>query len=278
MKTVKDDTRRVPVAEIQTHPALQPRALFLVDVRDQARQEKQSDDHVAHMAQLLKADASAELEPITLAEVDGVLFVVDGHHRLRAYRTAKRGEVPATVRTATLRQAHTAAQVANIEGAKLAMHAKQRRNALWQYLAAVTERGQLPLPSGESQRNLAPRFGVARSSVQAMLAKLPEVDPARFPTEHLDAITGWPHWRYATNTPRNLMFHQMTPDARLEWQAGKYRNALLKLWDRHSPEAVALAHRMLQQETAEGDREGDLVSSADHAHALVYDDGHALEF
>lgn len=278
MKTVKDDTRQVSVAEIRTHPALQPRALFLIEVREQSRQEKQGDDHVAHMAQLLKADATAELAPITLAEIDGALYVVDGHHRLRAYRTAKRMEAPATVRTATLRQAHTAAQVANLEGAKLAMHVKQRRNALWQYLAAVTEQGDLPLPSGESQRTLAGRFGVARSSVQVMLAKLPEVDPARFPPEHLDGITGWPHWRYAMNTPRNLMFHQMTPDARLEWQAGKYRKALLKLWDKHTPEAVALAHRMLQQETAERDAEGDLVSSADHAHALVYEDGHALEF
>lgn len=278
MQTVKNDTRAVPLAEIQTHPALQPRALFLIDLRDQARQERQSEEHIGHMAQVLKSNQSEQLAPITLADVEGVLYVVDGHHRLRAYKAAKRETVPATVRAATLRQAHQAAQVANLEGAKLAMHIKQRRSALWQYLATVTEQGNLPLPSGESQRTLAGRFGVARDTVQRMLARLPEVAPEAYPPEHRDAITGWPHWRYVCSSARSEGYQRLQPQGRLEWQAEKYLKALLKLWDRFPPQAVALAHQRMRADVATEEAEARLGSDADATHALVHADEQTAEF
>lgn len=274
MQTVKDDTRHVPLAEIQTHPELQPRSLELLKVRDRARQEQQSEEHIRDMALLLKSVATSELHPIHLADVAGTLYIVDGHHRAAAYKRAKRETIPAHVEPMTLRAAHTASKLANVQGAKLSMQIEQKRNALWHYLAAVTERGSLPLPSGETQRQIAGRFGVSRDTLQRMLAKMPEVDPRRFDPKHLDGITEWPHWRWTRGTARNDYWQSMTPDMRQEWLAEKYIKAMRKLWDKYDSEVIALAHRMMAAEGAGGDGEPEhhrtATIDADRAHALGY--------
>lgn len=276
METVKNDTRAVPLAEIKMHPELQPRSLELLKVRERTRQEDQSEHHIRDMALLLRADPKAELFPVHLADVDGVLYVVDGHHRLASYKRAKRETIPARVAPMTLVQAHTASKLANVQGAKLAMQVEQKRNALWHYLAAITHRGARPLPAGETQRQLSGRFGVSRDTLQRMLERLPEVDPTRFDPKHLDGITGWPHWRWTKATVRNDMWQAMTPDMRQQWQADKYAKALRKLWDRYDPEVVALAHRKLTAEGLGGDGEpeawAEAVTEADKAHALAYAD------
>lgn len=277
MQTVKnDDTRHVSLAEIQTHPELQPRCLELLKVRDRTRQEQQSEEHIRDMALLLKAVSTTELHPVHLADVEGTLYIVDGHHRAAAYKRAKRETIPARVETMTLRAAHTASKLANVQGAKLAMQIEQKRNALWHYLAAVTDRGALPLPSGETQRQLAGRFGVARDTLQRMLAKMPEVDPTRFDPKHLDRITGWPHWRWTRGTARNDYWQAMSPDMRQEWLAEKYIKAVRKLWDKYDPEVLALAHRKMAAEGVGGDGEPEphqtAATDADMAHALGYSD------
>lgn len=258
------ETLEVPLREIKTHPALQPRDLSLVKLRDQPRLEAQSDDLVRHMAELLKASSQAQLAPLYVADVEGVLYVVDGHHRLRAYKRAKRETVPAHVKAMTLQQASHASKVANLTHTKLPMHPEQLRNACWHYLAHVTREGGQALPQGISQRSVAARFGITLDTVQRMLAKLPEVAPKVFPEEHLDAITGWPHWRYVRSTARNEMYQQMTPEVRLEWQAGKYAKALAKLWDRYPPEVCARGHALLREQAGE-DQDPTLIEGADEA-------------
>lgn len=276
METVKNETRHVALAAIQVHPDLQPRSLELLKVRERARQEEQSEHHIRDMALLLVADPTTELYPVHLADVGGVLYMVDGHHRLASYKRAKRETIPARVEAMTLRKAHTASKLANVQGAKLAMQIEQKRNALWHYLAAVTHGGTLSLPAGETQRKLAGQFGVSRDTLQRMLAKLPEVDPTTFDPKHLDGITGWPHWRWAKATVRNALWQAMTPEARTEWQAEKYIAALRKLWEKYDPAVVALAHRKMAEEGAGGDGEPEphevASAEADMAHALGYAD------
>ena len=96
-----EEVKQTPAVEmvertrIKTHPALQPRDLALLKQRERVRQEEQSEMHVHDMALLLKADPKAQLAALHLADVGGVLYVVDGHHRLQAYKRAKRDQVPA---------------------------------------------------------------------------------------------------------------------------------------------------------------------------------------
>ena len=228
--------------------------------------------HIHDMAGLLKADPQAELVALRLAEVDGVLYVVDGHHRLQAYRRAKRATVPAQVEAMTLREASHASKLANITHTKLEMRPAQKRNALWHHLEGITLRGTAGLPAGESQRKLAGRFGVSLDTVQRMIRRLPEVEPGEFPREHRDAITGWPHWRYVCATARNGMYQAMTPEARIDWQAEKYRKRLVRLWENTDPQAVEVAHRRLREDARDDDDRA-LVAELDQARWIVMDDG-----
>jgi hypothetical protein len=222
-------------------------------LRDQTRQQEQTEMHVHDMAELLKADPGAELVALQLAEVGGALYVVDGHHRLSAYRRAKRATAPATVEAMTWREASHASKLANISHTKLEMRPAQKRNALWHHLAHVTDNGTRGM-FGESQRMLAARFGVNRDTLARMLRRLPEVDPKGYPPEQRDAITGWPHWKHVA-TPRGDMYRQMTPDARLEWQARKFIEGHMKLLERWGPEAAELAFQIMAADApSEDDR------------------------
>ena len=252
-KSKEMEVTHVPLGTIKTHPALQPRDPELLKQRERVRQEEQSALHVHDMAQLLMADPKAELVPLKLAEVDGVLYVVDGHHRLMAYRRAKRETVPAHVAAMTLREASHASKLANITHTKLEMRPAQKRNALWHHLAAITHGGTLGLPAGTSQRSLQGHFGVALDTVQRMLRRLPEVDPTTYPPEHCDAITGWPHWRYVGRSVRSAMYQEMSVDARTEWQARKYLKKLLKLWEQTDRRALEVAHEWLRADARDED-------------------------
>jgi ParB-like chromosome segregation protein Spo0J len=229
------ETMQVPLRDVKTHPALQARDPTLLKHREQARQEEQSELHVHDMAELLKADPQAELVALQVAEVDGTLYVVDGHHRLRAYKRAKRETVPARVQAMTWKEASHASKLANIAFTKLEMRPAQKRNALWHHLDAVTQRGLLR--PKESQVLLAGRFGVHRDTVRNMLRRLPEVEPEEFPPEQRDAITGWPHWKHVTQT-RSGMYQAMDPDVRREWREDRFLKRLARVIDKEDPEIV----------------------------------------
>lgn len=253
---------RVAVATIKTHPALQPRDQLLIKQREALRQDEQSERHVHDMAQLLAADPSIELAPLSIADVDGTLYVVDGHHRLRAYRRAKRAELPARVAKMTMIQASHASKLANVTHTKLEMLPAQKRNALWHHLAAIAPDGRLP--QGVSQRSLQGLFGVSLDTVQRMLHRLPDVDRWNYPPEQCDGITRHPHWRFVAQTARNGMYQQMTPETRLQWKADKYAKRLMKLWEQFEPEAIELAHERLRQEV-EGEPDGERLGGLEGA-------------
>lgn len=262
----------VEIGRVRTHAALQPRDPLLLKQRERVRQEQQCELHVHDMAALLKSDPSIELAPLALADVEGTLYVVDGHHRLKAYKRAKRASVPAIVEAMTLRQASHASKLANVTHTQLEMLPAQKRNALWHHLAAITMGGTLPLPRGVSQRSLNGRFGSSLDTVQRMLKRLPEVDHTTFPPEHCDGITGWPHWRFVCQTARSGMYQAMTPESRIRWQADKYKTKLAKLWEQFDPEALRVAHGELREEARDED-DRDQRRALEAAYWIAADDG-----
>jgi uncharacterized ParB-like nuclease family protein len=245
------ESTQVPLGDVMTHPALQPRDPALLHARDRDRQEQQSAAHIEDMARLLKADSKADLVAVRIADVAGELYLVDGHHRFKAYKRAKRETIPAHVAPMTLVQASNASKLANVTHTKLEMKPAQKRNALWHHLRALTHDGTQDLPHGVSQRKLAGLFGCTHDTVARMLRKVAEVDPTAFPEEHRDGITGWPHWRYVSETARNGMYQAMHPDSRLSWKADKYRKKLVRLWETTDREAIELAHKWLREEARE---------------------------
>ena len=262
------ERQMVPLGDIKTHPALQPRDPALLKLKERGQVEKRSEAHIEDMARLLKLDPKAELVPVTLAEVKGELLLVDGHHRCRAYKKAGRKAVPAVVESMTLTQASHQSKVANVTHAKLEMHPEQKRNALWHHLHAITQGGTLSLPEDESLRKLGGRFGAAPETVRAMVRRLAEVDPEEFPREHRDGITGWPHWKYVKQYARNDLYRLMTEQARIEWAGGKYLKKLTRLWEQYDPDAIRWAHNALIAEGADVD----LIKELEAAHWAVLEE------
>jgi ParB-like chromosome segregation protein Spo0J len=95
----------------------------------------QSDNHVFELARVLK-DHRKGLDPILVFPVDRRLYVIDGHHRLAAYRTVKWDRnVPVRVFKGSLDEARIEALAANIKD-KLPMTCLDKQEAAWRLVKA----------------------------------------------------------------------------------------------------------------------------------------------
>ncbi|OOX17729.1 DNA-binding protein [Xanthomonas campestris pv. azadirachtae] len=245
-------TRLIPLSDIRTHDALQPRVARLVPFKDKGRAEESSEQHIATLRLVLEAAENKQLDPIWLADIGSAepvetgLYVVDGHHRLRAYQQAGRKQVPAGVLALDWRTAPVVSKLVNCTGRSLALHNEQRRDAAWQYLAALTQQGTIELPAGESLRSVAARFGISKNTVSSMLANLSHVIAAEFHALAIDPGTGWPRWRHVREAKNPWQTSLTSSDQRqLDREAEKVARHIVKLVDGSSPAVRARALEML---------------------------------
>lgn len=245
------EVQHLSVATLQTDDALQPREARMVPFRDRGRVEMRSEEHVGTMRLALDAAHTVELEPLLVGEIDGGLFVVDGHHRLKAYQGARRETAPCRVVPLGRQQAVMASKLVNCSERALEMHAEQKRDAAWQYLAAATKQGARELPEGESLRSVGSRFGINHETIRTMLRRLPNVNPRDFREEAKDAGTGFPRWRYVRTAGAGWqdMEQKMTREQLEQHHAEKLATKVGKLlYD--APEGVMRrALEMLANET-----------------------------
>jgi len=241
------EVQHLPLTSLKTDNALQPREVRMVPFRDQAKVERRSEEHIGTMRLALEAAHSIQLEAVLVADVDGALFVVDGHHRLRAYKLAQRQTIPARVCPMDRQRAVLVSKLVNCAERALEMHAEQRRDAAWQYLAAVTRKGVARLPAGESSRTVGGYFGIGHATVARMLRKLPEVNPKDWRTEALDAGTDFPRWRYVRENGAGWhdMKEKMDVEQITQHEAEKLARKIGALMDKATPEAVRRAMQML---------------------------------
>jgi hypothetical protein len=241
------EVQQLPLASLQTDDTFQPREGRMVPFRDQARVEKRSEEHVGVMRLALEAAHNVQLEPVLVAEIGGALFVVDGHHRLTAYRRAQRETIPARVYPMDRQRAVLVSKLVNCDARALEMHAEQRRDAAWQYLAAVTRRGAGGMPEGESLNAIAGRFGVGRATVQRMVHALPKVNLSEWNSAAHDPGTGWPRWRYVRENKGGWqdMKEEMDMEQITQHEAEKLAKKIGALMEKATPEAVRRAVRML---------------------------------
>lgn len=250
--------QRLPLSALRTDEALQPRAACVVPFREQTRTERRSDAHTGTMRLALEAAQSIQLEPVLIADSGRGLFVVDGHHRLHAYRLAKRETIPARMLSMDWRTAIQVSKLVNLDSRALEMHAEQRRDAAWQYLAEVTRRGALPPPEGDSIRSIAGRFGVAKDTVQRMLRTLPKVNPEDYRGQ-LDPGTGWPRWRNVRTGPDGWTqdAEEMDMEQVTQHRAEMLAKKIGALIDSDTPEVVRRALQLLkiEEQLAAGDED-----------------------
>lgn len=245
------EVRRVAITELRTDDTLQPRELRMVPFVKQRSVETRSEEHIGTLRLALEAANSVELEPLLVAEIDGGLFVVDGHHRLKAYQRAQREIVPVRVAPMEHRRAVMVSKLVNCEARALEMHPEQRKDAAWQYLAHMTRQGAVGLPAGESLRTVAGRFGIGYGTAQRMLRKLPKVNPKEYPEAAHDPGTGFPRWRHVREAGAGWrdMESKMTPEQLTRREAEKAARKLGDLMDKTSPEGWRLALEILVSES-----------------------------
>lgn len=241
--------QQLALSTLKTEEAYQPRIARMVPIRDKAKVENRSEEHIAHMRRALEAAQDIQLESILVAKVDGCLFVVDGHHRLKAYRRAQRETIPARVLPMDRRMAVLVSKLVNCSDRALEMHAEQMRDAAWQYLAAETHQGANELPIGESLRTVGGRFGISKNTVASMLSYLPKVDLSKYHMQAIDPGTGWPRWRNVREEGTGWQTMLDTaPEQRVQREAEKLARTVVGLRDKYPPAIRARAWEMLANE------------------------------
>jgi len=256
------EVQQLPLRALKNDEALQPREARMVPFREQARAEKRSEEHAGTMRLALEAAHTIELEPVLAADIGGALFVVDGHHRMQAYRMARRKTIPARVLPMSRREAVLVSKLVNCAERALEMHKEQRFDAAWQYLAAVTRRGVDAMPASESLRTIGGRFGIGKDSVTTMLRTLPKVKLTDFNLEALDPGTGFPRWRYVRE--RKVGWHDMKEKMTVEQltlhEAEKIAKKTGAIWNEATPEALTLALEILANEAKLAVRNADTLA------------------
>lgn len=239
----------VPVPTLATDAALQSRASECLPPGAVSANTKQRATHVQTMTAQL-GDKRAELEPVLLWKRNNELVMFDGHHRLSAYRKAGRPTIPARLLDADRDTIVQASKLVNVGGEKLGLHPEQRRDAAWQLMAHLTERGRLPLPV--SQRALAAHMGLSVGNVNTMTKKLPTIDPRTFDRHELDPATGWPRWCYARRD-RELRIEPPATAALWHARAHKLAASLADAMYKDGPDILREALGLLRDHEADPD-------------------------
>lgn len=137
---------RVPVSEIETLPELfQPRGRVELD-----------EHHVGELERGLKI--SGDLDPILVKWIDAKAHLIDGHHRLEAYRRSGDGRlIPVRAFDGSVKEAVLEAGRANSR-AKLPMSPKERQSYAW----------RLVLLGGYTKSKTAEAAGISERQVAIM--------------------------------------------------------------------------------------------------------------
>lgn len=261
--------QHVAIADLRTDEAFQPRVERLMPLRDKGRAKHRSDEHTAALRLKLGASKNAELEPILVANIDGQRYVVDGHHRLKAYVLESRATIPARERPLKPHTAVMASKLVNCPDRSLEMHQEQYREAAWQWMADARRRGVADLKdAGESYRAVGATFRIGKTTAERMWKRLPTVDPQDYAEAACDPGTEFPCWKYVRQpqTPWKDMQEMLTPNQLTQHRAAKAAERIGGILGDLDPDARRLAVAMLAKDAHE------LALDDDDIARLAYDD------
>ncbi|KXJ55686.1 MAG: hypothetical protein AXW12_10070 [Thalassospira sp. Nap_22] len=206
---------RLSVTAIDQYPELfQPRNLKL------------DEHHVQDLARIVKRQG--RLDPILLLPVGKRAVLIDGHHRLEAYRAAHyRKPVPVCWFHGTLQEAILEAGRANSK-AKLVMPTQERMNFAW----------RLVLLDEHSKREIMEAAGVSKGQVGNMRKVMTDLGPDAYSCRF---------WWEARELHKGQSSEPMTDDQREAWMeelANDYADRMHKTFGRKlgdNPEVAARA-------------------------------------
>jgi hypothetical protein len=237
------ETQDVPLGRLKIDRAFQPRDVRIVPFADRARAERETERHIARLADAL---SGGDLEPLLAARIDGALYVIDGHHRLKAHRRAGKRTTPARILETDAATAGMVSKLVNCDGAKLPMHAEQARECAWQWMAHDSAQGTRPLSL--SDRQVARTFGTTKDTIGNMRRALPTVNPGDFTHEACDPGTGWPLWKYVKGNAMRDRFACVPEDERQRVQDERLAAKLAAMLDKSGRNAFLRAVALLKDE------------------------------
>lgn len=179
-----------------------------------------------------------------LADWGEGLYLVDGHHRVFAYRGCMRREISARVMKVSKKDAVMASKLVNTQGVKLPLHAEQAREACWQFIIGASQQGENVL----SNRKLASMFGIDKDTVARMKHTMKQINLRDYHPDFCDETTGWPRWKDAKGNAWRGGVEAMEPDKRLRWRAEKLAKKLAGIIANTDQEVLELAFELLKQE------------------------------
>lgn len=186
----------VALRELKTDPRLQPRDPGLIrHTVDRLGNQDSLTELVEVLATCLRKIPDYVVRPILVADTGEGLFVVDGHHRVKAFSRARRSTIPACVLKAPLRTAMAAARLANCRGSTVPLHRDEVKEAVWEVLSELLRYGtrgwEAASKSGYSYRVIEDMFGaqVGRDTIQRMVHAVPVA------RELGHSKNSWPRWR-----------------------------------------------------------------------------------
>ena len=90
------------------------RQIYLADITQDATLQVRQLDISAVSLYAAQMASGIDFDPVVLADVDGILFLVDGWHRIAAHKKVGRGSISARVRTMSREDSIWAAATANM--------------------------------------------------------------------------------------------------------------------------------------------------------------------
>ncbi|MGH6708835.1 MAG: hypothetical protein ACREEK_07670 [Bradyrhizobium sp.] len=205
------------------------------------------ENHIYTLARDLRNQKSP-LARLTVWPMGSRFYVLDGHHRLGAYDTAKwKRDIPVEVFTGTLDQARLRAIAGNVKD-KLRMTTAQKSEAAWR----ITKEGI----GGLTADQVADRTSVSRRQAFEMKKAWRELNERRDLTEEqreaLPALT-WPQARaLRAGIESSTDFDEMTwKEKKAEEVADLIRRHNAEIGLLADPEITAMALRMLSSSLPE---------------------------
>jgi hypothetical protein len=184
----------VPLNQIQCDPAMQPRDIALLPKAERAAERSDRGRQVADMQQRLADSPKLTLDPLYLARVGDVLYVVDGHTRREAYIAARRKNAPAAIVPMSREVAVMVSKVVNTTPRARALRRRMVNEAWWAVLWQLSDGGKKD--PGPVARALARRFGVDKKGPTKACKWMREgwIDPETFTAAQCDPDTGRPYY------------------------------------------------------------------------------------
>lgn len=236
----------INMEDIQTDVRLQSRVENVIEVTLINKQKTALANAVQNIRNTLKGSKKREADhPVLLVDIEGSFYILDGHHRHRAYQLEKRDTILARVITATWREAAILSKLVNNLHRAVPPTAKQNGENCWQFMILTYGKDGKEKPTWMTDEWLRNEFNLGSTSTPFRYRhRLPKVNPKEFDAACCDPSTGWPTWKAVRASLSPAAEETWSPDAQEEQRARKDAAILDAMYERCDRDIDRFVYRL----------------------------------